>query len=738
MFSICRIFPRTKPRPAGASLMKRIMLRVGALGIVVALGLIAIAQAQRGTETGDDIPLAVASDESADTGLGRPTPGAREAPPENPLRQGVPMAESEPFSVPRPFADAATPSRLTPAAPPSELPDAPHTDPFHRGSGGSGFASRQDNHAFGDDPALTVSHQEHSVPDAPDMQLADATRQPLRPLPSSASERYPELRPLEEDRTPGNGPLLGSALPAEPPDRGFADQPTGFSRVAGATGDGTPPAMFPAGLAGEAREARNPEPAGSRAEMSMDDGTGRPGGPHLEGAQAPQVTIEKIAPGAMQVGKPATFVTRVRNTGPVAATGLEVRDQVPHGAQLSATTPRASRGTRGELIWSLGTLDPGEEIAVEMQVTPTLEGEIGSVATVHFSAAASAKGIATKPELVLESSAPSEVLIGEGLKLSITLSNPGSGTATDVVLSERVPPGLRHAAGADLEYEVGVLKPGETRKLELDLVADRPGPVTNVIVARGDGNLRAEHRLDINVVAPQLDLAVDGPQRRFLEREAVYQVGVSNPGTAAARNVELVAHLPDGLEFISANNAGHYDSATRAVHWRLEELPVQETGVVKLVTMPVRPGDHSLRIRGTAAKGVEAESEQAVLIEGIAAILFEVRDVVDPVEVGGETVYEISVLNQGTKASSNVHVRVLLPPEMQPVAAEGPADHVIEGRQVAFEPLSRLAPKADTMYRVRARALEPGDLRVRVQVLTDEMRGAPVTKEESTRVYSDR
>ncbi|MDY0169260.1 MAG: DUF11 domain-containing protein, partial [Thermoguttaceae bacterium] len=452
----------------------------------------------------------------------------------------------------------------------------------------------------------------------------------------------------------------------------------------------------------------------------------------------PQVTIEKVAPAAMQVGKPATFVIKVRNTGPVAATGVEVRDQVPKGAQLASTTPRASRGTRGELVWSLGTLDPGEETSVEMQVTPVDEGEIGSVATVHFSAAASAKGVATKPELVVDSSAPSQVLIGETLKLSITLSNPGSGTATGVVLSERVPPGLRHPAGADLEYDVGSLAPGESRKLELDLVADRPGQVTNVIVARGEGNLRAEHRLDIHVIAPQLELAVDGPQRRFLEREAVYEVGISNPGTAPARNVELVAHLPDGLEFVSANNAGHFDEATRAVHWRLEELPVQETGVVKLVTMPVRAGEHSLRIRGTAAKGVEAESEQPVLIEGIAAILFEVRDVVDPIEVGGETVYEINVLNQGSKAASNVRVHVLLPPEMQPVAAEGPAQHVIEGRQIAFEPLSRLAPKADTVYRVRVRGLEPGDLRVRVQLLTDEMGDVPVTKEESTRVYSDR
>ncbi len=711
--------------------MKRIMLRMSALGTVVLIGLIAIALAQRGS--GVDVPAAVAAEGASPTDAIRPIPGALSAPGENPLRYGD--GNESAGAAPQRFMETPPLGRAA-GAPPTELPEHRAADPFSRAPAGPRFATETPDERGS--AALVSHYDEPSLQEPLSLPVADAGGRQLQPYPSSEGDRYPALRPPEDDRRPyePSGPQLGEALPQESPGQtafGPTARPMPMPR-----GEDRSRGSFPADPRSRTGIADGPTPASADAEVLLGDGTGQPGGTHLEGAQTPQVTIEKIAPAAMQVGKPATFLVKVRNTGPVPATGLEVRDQVPKGTQLTSTTPRASRGTRGELVWSLGTLAPGEETTVEMQVTPTQEGEIGSVASVYFSAAASAKGIATKPELVLESSAPSQVLIGDTLKLSITLSNPGSGTATGVILSERIPPGLRHPAGADLEYEVGTLNPGESRKLELELVADRAGPVTNVIVARGDANLRAEHRLDINIVAPELELAIDGPQRRFLEREAVYEVGISNPGTAAAKNVELVAHLPDGLEFVSANNAGHYDEATRAVHWRLEELPVRETGVVTLVTMPVRAGEQSLRIRGTAAKGVEAESEQPVLIEGIAAILFEVRDVVDPIEVGGETVYEISVLNQGSKASSNVRVHVLLPPEMQPVAAEGPTQHTIDGRQVVFEPLSRLAPKADTMYRVRVRGLEPGDLRVRVQLLTDEMRDVPVTKEESTRVYSDR
>ena len=40
---------------------------------------------------------------------------------------------------------------------------------------------------------------------------------------------------------------------------------------------------------------------------------------------------------------------------------------------------------------------------------------------------------------------------------------------------------------------------------------------------------------------------------------------------------------------------------------------------------------------------------------------------------------------------------------------------------MSFDGLAQLAPKADTTYRVRVKALRPGDLRARFQLLTDDM-----------------
>ena len=473
------------------------------------------------------------------------------------------------------------------------------------------------------------------------------------------------------------------------------------------------------------------------AQLATDgEGTGQPGAKHLEGVQSPQLSIQKLAPREIQVGKPTGFRVTVRNTGQVPAYDVEVCDVVPKGTRLLGTAPQATSDAHGKLTWRLGTIPPGEERQAEMQLMPTAEGEIGSVATVYFRADATARAIATRPQLVVETNGPGHVLIGQQAVLTIVVSNPGTGVATGVVLKERIPAGLQHPAGTELEYDVGDLKPGETRKLELSLLANRAGPVTNLLSAQGDGSLSAEHQFDLEVIAPQLDVELDGPRRRYLERQATYQLSVTNPGTASAKQVELAAHLPAGLQFVSANNAGYYEESTRTVRWRLEELPANETGSVELVTMPVEAGRQAIQLRGTAQNGLNVEKEQPVVIEGIAAILFQVADQDDPVELGGQTTYAVRVVNQGSKAASKVRLAVIFPPELQPIAAEGPTRHSIDGDRIIFEGMALLAPKAETTYRVRAKSLRPGDLRVRFQLLTDDMQ-TPVTKEESTRVYAD-
>jgi uncharacterized repeat protein (TIGR01451 family) len=466
------------------------------------------------------------------------------------------------------------------------------------------------------------------------------------------------------------------------------------------------------------------------------EGTGKPGDPRLSGAQAPMLTIEKTAPPEIQIGKAAKFQIKVRNTGSADAHGVEVHDTIPQGTQFINSNPAISPGPNGELLWSLGTLKPGNEQNIELELMPTDEGEIGSVATVHFRAEASVRTIATKPMLEMDVEGPQTVMKGQQVLLKIKISNPGSGAATGVTLSETVPQGLTHPAGQELEFEVGTLKPGDERLLELSLVAAEAGVVNNVVTAAGDANLRAEASAEFEIIAPALEVSLSGPKRRYLERNATHNISVANPGTASAKDIELVAVLPRELQFVACNNNGQFDPATHSVYWSLEELPAQETGTVELTTLPLQPGDAKLVIKSRAQQNLTDESEEVLSIEGLAAINFQLSDASDPIEVNGQNTYEVKITNQGTKAAGNVQLVALLPPEMKGVSAEGPVRYRIEGQRIVFEPLKQLGPKAETTYKVTIQALQPGDLRLQVQISTDEIR-EPITREESTRVFGN-
>ena len=466
------------------------------------------------------------------------------------------------------------------------------------------------------------------------------------------------------------------------------------------------------------------------------EGSGQPGDRALDGAQTPSVVVEKTAPAEIQIGKPAKFEIKVKNVGQATAENVAVTDMVPQGTRLIDTTPQAASGQGGSVIWQLGTIRAGEEKTVSMQLMPVGEGEIGSVATVTFSAQASVRTKATRPQLLLETTAARQVHIGQPVKMTIRLSNPGTGAATRVVLEEDVPDGLTHPGGRALEFEAGTLKPGETRELELTLSATGAGVVENVLRARADANLTAESRTAIEVIAPDLAIAVDGPTKRFLDRQATHELIISNPGTAPAKNVEMVAHLPKGLKYVSANNQGQYDQTAHAVFWSLEQLGPADRGTVSLSTLPIEAGQQKIRVETKADLDLATAHEHVVDVEGVAALFFEVADAADPIEVGGETIYEVRVINQGTKTSTNVRLAAAMPPALKPVEAGGATSAVITGQQVVFEALPRLAPKADALFQIRVQGIAKGNAQVRVQLASDEIPGG-VTKEESTRVYAD-
>ena len=608
--------------------------------------------------------------------------------------------------------DAAGTSDDRQPAPGAELPHA---------------ASLDEPPSAGPPPAAVFSQPPAAEP-APDDAAAppaDADVSPLAAPPQAFSAPEP-LPPADSPRAiPAPPPATPVALPA--------GLPPPVSPFAAAPPLGPPAAAAPSG--GPVAAERVEAPPGIL-------GQGVPGPLQLEGLQTPQLAVEKRGPREIQVGKPARYEILVRNVGTATAHEVILRDAVPRGTSLIATTPPAApaddaSGSGGQLVWMLGDMQPGGEASVLMELMPEEEGEIGSVASVSFRADATLRSRSTKPDLAVECAEPEPVRIGGDVQVAITVSNPGSGVATGVVLEAFLPETVSHRAGPELEFDVGQLRPGEAKTIELLLGTRGPGVQPARFVARADGGLEVDRPLPIPVTAPTLEVALDMPTRRFLQRPATCTITMVNAGTASARSIELAAQLPPGMKFVRANNAGWHDARTHRVLWNLEELPAGETGTVEVELMAVQPGEQRITAAARSTDGPSDQAMHACQVEGLPALAFQVTDSEDPIEVDGVTEYVVRVTNQGTKAASGVRLAANLLGDLEPVEAEGPGRHRVANLAVEFEPLAKLGPGEEVVYRIRARGRRAGHQRVQVQLTSDD-HPAPITKEELTSVYDDR
>ncbi len=168
-------------------------------------------------------------------------------------------------------------------------------------------------------------------------------------------------------------------------------------------------------------------------------------------------------------------------------------------------------------------------------------------------------------------------------------------------------------------------------------------------------------------------------------------------------------------------------------------------------------GQLTLKAEATGDRNTKASGQCVTAIEGIPGLRMELVDSVDPVEKGGEITYEIKVTNTGTKADSNVSIVCELPKELEFVSCSGPTGGVhafkyaqlppddpkvgkiklpMIGQTVAFDPISDLAPKTEAVFKVKVKGVSTGDVRFKA-IMTSKHLTAPVTKEESTRVYGE-
>jgi uncharacterized repeat protein (TIGR01451 family) len=455
------------------------------------------------------------------------------------------------------------------------------------------------------------------------------------------------------------------------------------------------------------------------------------------GRQEPAVSLEWIGPPTAKLGQPVTYQIIVKNISSSPVQGVVVRTRIPVGVTVQATEPKAFNEVN-VLIWDLGTLQSRQERRLDLQLLPDAKGDLACQALVTFTGSSMARIRVREPKLLLKASGPDKVLLGDVATVTLTVSNPGDGTADRVKVKAALPEGLEHARGRLVEFDLGNLGPNESRSVQLVCATKTGGEQKCDAVATAEGNLKSEDSAVLEVILPRLDLTITGPRLRYLDRKAIYVLKITNPGSAPASNVTISDQVPEGFKFLSASDGGRHDFATRTVSWFIGDLTPGQSREVSLEVLAINTGEYKHKANVIAARGLRNDAEILTRVEGLPALLMELVDLDDPVEVGADTAYEIRVTNTGSKTETNLQLICTVPDKMEFRGAQGAANcrfHV-QGKDVVFEPLPKLAPRADAIYRVNVRGIAPGDLRFRARITADGL-SEPVLKEESTKVYGD-
>jgi uncharacterized repeat protein (TIGR01451 family) len=462
-----------------------------------------------------------------------------------------------------------------------------------------------------------------------------------------------------------------------------------------------------------------------------------PTGDNPTGRQEPAVSIEWIGPASANVGQSVSYQIIVKNISASRVHQVVVHQRVPEGAQVTATQPRADTQDN-MVVWSLGNLEPRQEKRLDLQVVPSATGNIACHAFVTFTGMSTTRLEVHEPKLAVKTFAPKSVIAGDPATVTVTVSNPGDATAELVKVKATLSEGLEHAHGKVIEFDLGNLAPSESRNVFVLCGAKAAGDQKCEVSATAEPRLTAQDTAAIDVQSPKVNVAVTGPGMRYLDRHAVFTFKVTNPGTAAASHVVLTDEVPPGFKVVAASSGGQHDFVARTVSWLIGELPPEKTKQVTLELVAVNPGEHKNKATVIAARGLRSEAEIMTRIEGLPALLMELVDLDDPLEVGAETSYEIRVTNTGTKTETNLQLTCTIPDKMEFRGARGAADCKFrqEGKDVVFDPLPKLAPRADAIYRVKVRGLAAGDLRFQARMKADGL-SVPVLKEESTKVYGD-
>ena len=458
------------------------------------------------------------------------------------------------------------------------------------------------------------------------------------------------------------------------------------------------------------------------------------GSPLASGASAPTITLR--AEGSV--------AGTVINRASVGSSGANVSDPnaANNGAShsMSISTAGASADIQALKTVDLGTVPAGEVLTYTLQVA-----NLGPVTSTNVTLTDDLLTLINNGVGATGQGYVGHTVTSIGVASAVNCSSATNGT-TGRRLTCTIPSLPVCTAGVNCPTITVAIRPGGNG-------GSRTNTASVISSTIADSNGVNNSASATNTVDPRADVTVsttDNPDPVAAGQNLTYVVTALNNGPSAGANVTITDSLPLNVRFISATPSAGSCSVTPTVNSITSsgnrrvvcDLGTINNAAQRTVTIVVRP---TTPTRGTSIENVAdvttSTVEPAVHATNRSTITTAVAnpsldllinkvDSVDPVTIGSNTVYTITVSNIGPSDAENVVVRDTLPLgglTFQSVAAGPytcsavPALNALGGELVCS--ISRIAAGGSAALDVTMQAITKGVYSNRARVTSDEIIG---------------
>lgn len=443
------------------------------------------------------------------------------------------------------------------------------------------------------------------------------------------------------------------------------------------------------------------------------------------------VLIEHGVPSEVAVNAPYSYQIKVTNLTNGSLEDVVVKDKGTGDYRIASSAPRG-RSSGDTISWPLGVLRAGQSRTITVNATATGTKDIVHCIDCDYESVLCSTTKVVKPALKLVAEGTPAALACDPVVYKFTVSNTGNGVARNAKVRAQLPKGVKTLAGkTSVEFDAGDLAAGRSRSFTMRTKANR-GDYSIGATATAAGLTASSNKVATKVTNCELELTHSGPSKAFFDRTVTYKLSVKNTGDGIAKNTMLTVPMPSGVAFKGASTGGV--AAGGGVKWNLGTL---RPGESRDFSYKVNLGRGSKFAATATVNAYCCDAKTAPVqtkVTGIPAILMEVVDLEDPIEVGSNVTYRIAITNQGTAPGHNIRIQCMLESAMQFVSAKGATGHQLSGATINFAPVRSLAPKQKASWIIVVRAKDSGDVRFTAKMTSDELQ-RPVAETEATNFY---